>query len=84
MGLTERAGDQAEGDKGCSPTASMLKDNPPQQDAVAPHTLFSSHAIGKKKNLDFALSILATFEDIVQYTGEEGGGENLHLLKQSI
>lgn len=84
MGLTERAGDQAEGDKGCSPTPSMLKDNPPQQDAVAPHTLFSSHAIGKKKkNLDFALSILATFKDIVQYTGE-GGGENLHLLKQSI
>lgn len=49
LGLTERAGDQAEGDKGCSPTPSMLKGNPPQQDAVAPHTLFSSHAIGKQK-----------------------------------
>lgn len=51
----------------------MLKGNPPQQDAVAPPTLFSSHATGKKKNLDFALSILATFKDIVQYIEGEGG-----------
>lgn len=53
LGLTERAGDQAEGDKGCSPTPSMLKGNPPQQDAVAPPTLFSSHATGKKKKSRF-------------------------------